>query len=141
MLLRSVRISPYHFPKGHKLDHPSANTMTVLFLYHQTIHFSRVHKIDHLSANATMAFRPHITIPFPKGTIKSTTHRQTKLLHSVCISPYHFPRYVNIDHPSVNATVVFRSNIPYHFRRESLPIHISFLQELMKCIKFIYLED
>src|SRR6266567_4287660 len=56
-LLRSVGMSLYHFPRGHKLDH--------------------------LSANTTTAFHSHITLPFPKVTINSTTRRQTKLLGAV----------------------------------------------------------
>src|SRR6266567_3728050 len=56
-LLCSIRISPYHFLRGHKLDH--------------------------LSANATKAFCSYITIQFPKGAIKLTTYQQTKLLGAV----------------------------------------------------------
>src|SRR6266568_5014240 len=78
--------------------------------------------------------------PFPKGTIKSTTRRQMKLLHSVHISPYHFPRYVNIDHPSANVTVAFCSNILYHFCRESLPFISARTHEMHKIYLFGRLE-
>jgi len=115
MQLRSIHISPYHFPRGHKLDHPSANKTT--------------------------AFHSHITLPFPKGTIKSTTRRQTKLLRSVRISPYHFPRVHNIDHPSANATAAFRSNIPYHFPKESLPIHIIYKMQELNLFTYVNCDD